>query len=139
MRLVRRGAVDLVISNAVMEHIDDLEFAYQACQRWLSAGGWMSHEIDFRCHGTANRWNGHWGYTKTEWDQIRANRPYLINRQPYSVHKALIEKFGFNLETEILFLEEPEIGRDQLADEFRTLTDEDLRIAVALVQATRLA
>ena len=50
----------MVISHAALEHIDDLEGTYRAACGWLRPGGMMSHQIDYRCHNAASRWNAHW-------------------------------------------------------------------------------
>lgn len=136
--LIEEGSVDFLISNAVMEHVDDLEFAYDACARWLIKGGCMSHGIDFRCHGTANRWNGHWSYSARQWEQLRGDRAYLLNRAPYSKHKEIIQSKGFQVITENLRMDYSGINEADLAEEFRVLSGKDLTISGALVQAVRL-
>jgi hypothetical protein len=52
--------VDLIVSQAVLEHVDDLENTYDAFAQWLRPGGRMSHEIDFHSRGLTMPWNGHW-------------------------------------------------------------------------------
>ena len=59
---------DMVLSQAVLEHVDDLAHAYQKMYDWLKPGGVMSHVIDFRCHHTARSWNGHWTYSDFDLD-----------------------------------------------------------------------
>ncbi|MEA5112414.1 MAG: methyltransferase domain-containing protein [Geobacteraceae bacterium] len=90
-------SVDLIISQAVLEHVDALGEAYVAMYRWLRQGGFISHEIDFKSHGTAKEWNGHWGYGALLWRIIRGNRTYLLNREPCSIHLKNIEAAGFAL------------------------------------------
>ena len=132
------GSIDLILSNAVLEHLDDLEFAYDAFRVWLPAGGWMSHEIDFRCHGTANRWNGHWTYTTDQWKQIRRNRAYLLNREPYSKHQSLIKNHGFEIVHQILYRDYSGVSRTRLAEEFKQMSDLDLTTSLVLVQAKKI-
>jgi SAM-dependent methyltransferase len=50
--LARTGELDLVFSQACLEHIDDLEGAYDSMARWLKPGGYISHQIDFQSHGS---------------------------------------------------------------------------------------
>ena len=57
--VIEQGTVDLVYSQAVLEHVVDLDPTYDALRRWLKPGGFMSHQIDFRSHGLAPEWNGH--------------------------------------------------------------------------------
>ena len=96
-KVIQAGSVDLIISQAVLEHVDDLENAYSAMSLWLNDEGLMSHAIDFKCHGMTKSWNGHWCLSEFEWQMVRGGRVYAINRQPLSVHIKLLEKNGFNL------------------------------------------
>jgi hypothetical protein len=57
----------MVFSQAVFEHVVDLRGTYEALRRWLKPGGVMSHQIDFKAHGTAKRWDGHWAYSDFIW------------------------------------------------------------------------
>lgn len=89
------GCVDMIFSQAVMEHVDDLRASYEAMYRWLRPGGVMCHEIDFKCHGTARNWNGHWTYSDPIWKIIRGQRPYFLNRKTCGHHLDLIQNAGF--------------------------------------------
>lgn len=131
--IMETRALDLVFSQAVLEHIDDLELTYGALHRWLKPGGLMSHQIDFRCHGTAGAWNGHWTYTDTFWRLLRGKRPYLLNRAPYSVHLALMESQGFEVLDELLVKKPNDLARRQLAPPYRQLSEEDLTTSGAFM------
>jgi hypothetical protein len=135
---IRPGSVDVVLSQAVMEHVDDLEGTYRALQLWLKPGGYMSHTIDFRCHGTAAQWNGHWACSDLGWKLVRGRLPYLLNRQPHSAHVRLAEAAGFELVTDLPTRLEDGLGRERLAPRFRdSLTGDDLTTALAFVQARK--
>lgn len=120
------STVDMIFSQAVMEHVDDLDGTYAAMQHWLDPTGFVSHQIDFRCHGTANEWNGHWEYSDLYWSLVRGGRPYLINRQPYSVHLEMLRQAGFELIHAQEVIQESNLRRDNLAKRFRSLSDNDL-------------
>lgn len=136
--VIRPGSVDLVLSQAVMEHVDDLPGTYRALHAWLKPGGYMSHTIDYRSHGTASGWNGHWGHSDFSWKLVRGRLPYLLNRQPHSAHLHLLEGAGFELVTDLRTRSGPELARDRLAPRFRAaLTDDDLSTPVAFVQARK--
>ncbi|MCL2051743.1 MAG: class I SAM-dependent methyltransferase [Lachnospiraceae bacterium] len=126
--------VDFIFSQAVLEHIDNLEDAYAFFSKAISDNGYMGHQIDFKCHGTATKWNGHWSYSKLLFKLYRGKKPYLINRQPFSVHELAAEKYGFNLvNVTKQYSDEEGIKRRQLKKPFKHITDEDLITSGAYV------
>ena len=135
--IIEKQSVDLIYSQAVMEHIDDLPHAYQTMARWLKPGGYLSHAIDFRSHNLARGWNGHLAYSDFTWRLIRGRRPYLINRQPLSTHLKLLQAQGFQLREQTPETAPPDIPRHRLASAFRELSDADLTTAVAFIQAQK--
>ena len=86
-----------MFSQAVLEHVDDLENTYKAMNLWLADNGIMSHAIDFRSHGMTKSWNGHWSLTDFEWKITRAGRVYAINRMPLSEHIKMLSINNFNI------------------------------------------
>ncbi len=94
---IDQASLDLIFSQAVLEHIDSLEETYRAMFAWLKPGGYASHVIDFRSHGRSPFWNGHWSYSDWEWKLVRGKREFLLNREPLSTHLGLAEKVGFKL------------------------------------------
>jgi hypothetical protein len=134
---IERDSVDLLYSQAVLEHVDDLVGTYRAMALWLKRDGILSHQIDFRCHDTAHDWNGHWTYSDAVWRIIRGKRSYLLNRESYSTHVRLLDEYGFevvNSETETA---ESRISKLDLAPRFRNLSDQDLMTTGALIQAMK--
>ena len=79
---LRPQSVDLILSQAVLEHVDDLEAVYRAMRIWLRQGGYLSHEIDFRSHDLTDDWNGHWACNELLWRIARGKKPYLIIDSP---------------------------------------------------------
>ncbi|MCU0594463.1 MAG: methyltransferase domain-containing protein [Desulfobacterota bacterium] len=120
------GSVDLIFSQAVLEHVDDLRTLYRNCSAWLRPGGLMSHQIDFKSHGTSHEWNGHWVYPDAVWRLIRGNRPYLLNREPCSTHLRLLTENGFQIVLEERSRVPSRLHRGQLATRFREMSDQDL-------------
>lgn len=104
---VQENTVDMIISQAVLEHIDELDFTYRQLYQWLKRDGFMTHCIDFKSHGYAKTWDGHWKISSWRWFLLRGNRPYLINREPYSTHTNLLEKYKFRIMKEVLVKKEP--------------------------------
>lgn len=131
------GTASLVFSQAVLEHVDDLAPVYRHCYRWLRADGLMSHQIDFKSHGSARVWNGHWVYPDAVWRVLRGRRSYLLNREPWSTHHRLLLESGFEIkECEAVRLP-TRLRRTQLADRFRQLDDEDLTTAGVFLVAKK--
>lgn len=132
------GSIDLVVSQAVFEHVTDLDGAYRVLERAVKRGGWMSHRIDFGCHGLASVWNGHRGYSEAMWKLVEGRRGWTINREPLSTHLRLIEKHGFRVAGVHKDLRPDGLKPTQMAERWRSLSDEDLTCSGASVQAQRL-
>lgn len=94
---IDQASLDLIFSQAVLEHVDSLEETYRAMFAWLKPGGYASHVIDFRAHGRSPFWNGHWAYSDWQWNLVRGKREFLLNREPLSTHLILAKKVGFEL------------------------------------------
>ena len=103
-RVIDAGTVDLIISSSVLEHVVDLPYTYKALYQWLKPGGWMSHQVDLKCHGLTRRWNGFRSCSEGIWNLAAGKRPYLINRHPVSVHLQLMQEAGFKLVTQMKML-----------------------------------
>lgn len=136
--LIAPGSADRIFSQAVLEHVDDLPGVYRACHDWLKPDGLMSHQIDFKSHGAAREWNGHWAYPDAVWKLLRGRRPYLLNRAPCGTHLELLAAAGF----EVLVVERARrpsrLRREQLAPRFRGIGDDDLSTAGAFVVARKI-
>jgi hypothetical protein len=136
---IEEQSVDMIVSQAVLEHVSDLERTYVALRSWLRPSGWMSHQIDFRSHGTSRAWNGHWAYSDRVWRLISGVWPYFLNRQPYSVHAAIMRRLGLQIMCDIRVRQESGIGRERLASRFRELTADDITTSGAFVVASKVA
>lgn len=120
-----------------MEHVDEPESLYRAIFRWLRPGGAASHVVDYRCHLLSSRWNGHWAYADREWERIRADRPFLLNRLPHSEHIRLLRKCGYRIEAETRARSPSEIRRSELSPRFANLPPDDLTTSGAHILASR--
>lgn len=129
--VIEDDAVDLVVSQAVFEHIDDLRGAYDTIRRWLRPGGFASHTIDFRSHGWSRRWDGHWGYSDLAWRMIRGRDVWSINREPCSTHRRLLAQSGLRIVGEQLARARPTLTARELAPRFRALAEEDRAVSGA--------
>lgn len=95
----------------------------------------MSHQIDFGSHGLSKKWNGYWAYSELLWKVVLGKRPFLINRQPYSVHKDLMKKNALNAICELKSYRSDGIKRLQLSPLWKNISDDDLMCSGAFVQA----
>jgi hypothetical protein len=134
---VEASAVEMVYSQAVLEHVDELPQVYGVMAAWLKPGGVMSHEIDFSAHQFDDRWNGHYTWSDFKWRLLRGGRPYLINRESLSTHLELIEQNGLDVRTVRKVQKESAISRNDLTRRFRDLSDDDLMTRAAYIVASK--
>ncbi len=130
-------SVDIIYSQAVLEHVDDLTHTYNTMHSWLNPTGYIAHTIDFKSHGFANKWNGHWTYSDFLWKLLRGKRPYLLNREPYSTHEQLINNAGFRLRSCTKTSSESHLTTKQLAPRFRSMSQDDLVTSAVFIQAVK--
>lgn len=135
--IIERGTVDMIFSQAVLEHVDDLPGVYRAMNLWLKPRGFLSHVIDFKSHGFAAEWNGHWTYSDLKWKLIRGKDSWLINREPHSKHLSLLESEGFRLVSHTPYRAESSLRPQDLAVRFKQLSQEDLTTSDVFLQAVR--
>jgi len=132
---VREGSVDLIFSQAVMEHVEDVDHTYATCRRWLKADGMISHQIDFRSHGTSPTWDGYRAYSEWGWRIVRGRRDYLINRVSDAGHVEAMNRHGLRVVTWIPAMLPPTLRPGGYARRFRELSPESRSTAGVFVQA----
>jgi SAM-dependent methyltransferase len=133
--VIEERSLDMVFSQAVMEHVGDLASTYRAIHRWLRPGGLMQHQVDLRSHGMHTAWNGHWAMGDRLWRFVRGDAG--INREPASRHLQAIRAAGFTVLTWELEHRGDGLRRTELANRWRNLADSDLTAAAIFVQARR--
>jgi len=132
------GQIDLIFSQAVMEHVIKIEEAYSAMYRWLRKGGIVSHQIDYKAHEMTRSWNGHWFLGQGAWQFLLRGRKYPINRFPHSAHVRAMEKAGFSIELIIpVKAVNPFPGRSPKVKDCR-FEEEDMEISSALIIGRKL-
>jgi hypothetical protein len=134
-KVIQPGSVDFIFSQFVLEHVNDLDLTYSSLQKWLKPSGLMSHMIDFRSHGTAPKWNGHWAYSNFVWKMVKGGRPFLLNREPASAHQALLKKYNFKTIRQTDYERTDGISRSELDEKFKNLTSQDLTVWGSFIQA----
>ena len=136
--ILEKESVDMIYSHAVLEHVDDLRGTYRAMHSWVKSTGYISHAVDFKCHRTANEWNGHWVYSDTMWKLIRGKRPYLLNREPHSTHIAILIEEGFKVVCNKKIKSESRFTINELAPKFKSISGDDLITSGAFIQAVKV-
>ncbi len=137
--ILEKESVDMIYSQAVLEHVDDLLDTYKSMYLWLKLTGFISHQIDFKSHGTANEWNGHWVYSDFIWMLIRGKRPYLLNREPHSTHLSILKEEGFKILCDKKIKSESRFTIDDLAPRFsKSIDEEDITTSGAFIQAVKI-
>lgn len=94
---IEKNEIDLIISTAVLEHVDDLESFYSKAYDTLRKGGVISSVIDYGAHEFSKNWFGHYYYSDSYWRFLLHGRKYSINRFPHSYHISIMEKCGFSI------------------------------------------
>jgi hypothetical protein len=124
--IVYINTIDFIYSQAVLQHVEDLDYTYRAMQKWLKPSGLMSHTIDFKSMGVTESWNGHWTFNDFEWRIVKGGNIFLINREPISKHIELLFKYGFKLLINIPIKMENQLDRNQFSSKFKNLSEEDI-------------
>ena len=97
----------------------------------------MSHSIDFRSHGFANDWNGHWKYSDLIWKLVKGSRRYTLNRLPHSRHINLMNELGFKVRCDLVNRKRSTIVIEDVAPRFSYMDENDLTASTAFIQAVK--
>ena len=124
--IMKPDSVDMIYSQAVLEHVEDLETTYKMLNYCLKPGGIMTHVVDFRSHSTAWKWNGQLAYSDFIWKLIFGKRPYLVNRMVYSEHLHLLESNSFVVQLEKKVENYSGVSREKLSPRFQHIANDDL-------------
>jgi SAM-dependent methyltransferase len=127
------ASLDLIFSQAVLEHVDSLEETYEAMFAWLKPGGYASHVIDFSAHQLSPFWNGHWAYSDMQWRVVRGRREFLLNREPLSSHLAYAKTTGFRVLAIDMLRGVNGLNRRNLRHPFQRLDGEDIETRGAML------
>jgi hypothetical protein len=135
--VIEPGSIDMLFSQAVLEHVDALPETYAAMRAWLAPTGFLSHCVDFKSHGFASEWNGHWTYSDLGWKLVRGKAIWAINREPWSKHVRLLEETGFRSVHENAIRRASSIPAHRFARRFRDGPASDLTTSDVFYQAVR--
>ena len=135
--VVPEEKADIIMSESVLEHVDDLEATYAFFARALDASGIMVHLIDYSCHNLADEWNGHWACSPALWAVVRGKRYFLINRKPHQYHVDLLAKNGMKVIQTTRLPRVDGYTRDQFSAEFRDMSRIDAVTCLAQIVVAR--
>ena len=137
-RDLRCGAhIDVLYSQAVLEHVEDLEDAHCILASFMRPGGIAIHAIDFRSHCITPGWDGHLQYSPAIWQLVKGRRPYLLNRKSPTEQLAALTQAGFEVMAEIRSRSDPTLARGARAAAFRDWSDIDRETTSMTVVARR--
>lgn len=128
---------NIIFSESVLEHVDQLQATYEAFGRWLAPGGVMAHLVDFGSHNLSDNWNGHWQCSPALWTVVRGKRYFLINRAPLQTHLDYLKRNGFEIVDMQLLRRVDGASRDQFVPEFRSMSFRDSTTALASIVCRR--
>ncbi len=134
---LKNETVDLVFSQAVMEHVIKLENAYKAMYKYLKKDGYISHQIDYKAHETHKVWNGHWNYNNLLWKIIMHGRSYPINRKTHLEHIKKIIQAGFTIKNVLKVERNDGYKSSNLPVKYSQLNSEDMATASAHIIAQK--
>jgi SAM-dependent methyltransferase len=139
-----RGAVDLVFSRAVLEHVDDLDATFDDMSAAMRPGALAIHQVDLRSHGL-HMFNplDFLAWTPTLW-QLMYSEKGVPNRWRIDKYRSILQRLPADLlelaPTRLAAQEDVAGVRAALAAEFQSLSDEDLSwLGLWLVMRKRAA
>jgi hypothetical protein len=130
-------SVDFVISQAVMERVEDLGHAYRAIALWLTPGGFCSHSIDFGEPLTSAFWNSNWSRSELLWALMRGRQASWSNREPHSAHIQCMGAAGLRIVADLVVKDTGGLPRERLAARYRSLDENDLFTRSAYILAAK--
>jgi hypothetical protein len=138
-RDLRSGAhLDLLYSQAVLEHVEELENAHTTLAKFIRPGGIAIHAIDFRSHCITPGWDGHLQYPPAIWRLVKGRRPYLLNRKSPTEQLTALAQAGFEVLAEIRTRSAPTLTPSTRAAAFRNWSDIDCETSSMTVVARRV-
>jgi len=125
-----KDEVDLVFSRAVLEHVNNLQASFHDMYAALKPGGIAIHLVDLKSHGL-HRDNplDFLAWPSWLWSMMYSAKG-VPNRLRVDAYRKAVAQSGFDLiemkPTLLASAEDIQAVRPQLADCFKSLSDEDL-------------
>ena len=134
---------DVVVSNAVLEHVEDLQATAASLAGVTVPGGYGLHQVDLRDHRSFDRPLEFLTLSRREYDEIR-ERSFCEHGCQWrlSAFVAAFEAAGFEVQARPNMFADPAYLADvrpRLAVDFAGLSDEDLSVTSVLLICRRPA
>jgi len=133
-RILKSQNYDLIFSQAVLEHIRLKEFnrIMLECKRLLKPNGIMSHVVDFKDHLGGGLNNMRFSSSLWESNWFASKSGFYTNRLRLSEMIKICKDVGFNVKIrDSKKWDTLPINRESIANEFKSLSDDDLLISGA--------
>lgn len=100
---IEKKSIDYIVSNAVLEHVDNLNLLFSTLSQLLKDDGVMYHKVDLRCHNRFKKHGELYFHTFSDkaWNMMGGNigQP---NRVLLKEYITLFEKYNLKYELNIL-------------------------------------
>jgi SAM-dependent methyltransferase len=125
------AAVDLVISRAVLEHVNDLEATFADMVDAMRPGAVAIHQVDLRSHGLHKVHRLDFlAWSDALWRSMYSHKG-VPNRWRIDVYRRIIADLPVDVlhcsPTALVAPQEVSVVRPLLAEPFKTVSDDDLR------------
>jgi SAM-dependent methyltransferase len=140
LRAVPAGSIDLVLSQATLEHVPRGEFeaTMRELYRAMRPGAVASHQVDFKDHLGGGLHNLRFADGLWERPWFARKSGFYTNRLRLSEVIAALRGAGFDTEiAERRAWETPPLSRAALAHQFQHLSDDDLKTSGAALIARK--
>ena len=92
---------DLIISQACLEHVDDVFQLVKFMRNKLYKTGIMSHSIDLSSHNILDGIDQHFHVNNFLWRLIRGKRKYFINRLNFKDYRVIFNRLNLKVKYQI--------------------------------------
>ena len=131
LRSLESASVDMIFSQAVLEHVRRSEFidTMKQCRRILRPDGVCSHRVDLKDHLQESLNNLR--FSTGVWEsKLFARSGFYTNRIRYSQMLEIFWEAGFKVDVlEVCRWEHLPIARKDLAEEFRNIPEDELCVS----------
>ncbi len=100
---IDKNSIDYIISNAVLEHVNDLELLFSILSKLLKEDGTMYHKVDLRCHNRFKNYGELYFHTfSNKFWNVMGGKIGQPNRKLLKDYVKLFEKYNLSYQINIL-------------------------------------